>query len=295
LPVLVAARLSLSFPVLFKAVPLWVVPGARAPYRCWFSDGGICANFPIHLFDAVLPRWPTFGITLVDRRHPDTSVRDVWINEAGSVPPELRHPASRAQTEPASIGRLLEFLGSILSAARLWNDKTTAQLPGVRERVVNIYLDPNGRKGGLNLTMPPCDLLDMAVLGKTAGQALVTKYIKPATGTAAGTLPSAAWDTHRWVRFNTFVIAMQAKMEGFAQAAHLAPHTRPLGTLTNALEQSLSAAPGACEFALTAAQAQALRDAEDALAKLEDSLGASGVVQPFDLSPQPELRLRATL
>ena len=58
LPVLVAARLSLSFPVLFKAVPLWVVPGARAPYRCWFSDGGICANFPIHLFDAVLPRWP---------------------------------------------------------------------------------------------------------------------------------------------------------------------------------------------------------------------------------------------
>ena len=295
LPVLVAARLSLSFPVLFKAVPLWVVPGARAPYRCWFSDGGICANFPIHLFDAVLPRWPTFGITLVDRRHPDTNVRDVWINGAKSVPPELRHPASKAQAEPASIGRLLGFLGNILSAARLWNDKTTARLPGVRERIVNIYLDPNGRKGGLNLTRPPSDLLDMAVLGKTAGQALVTKYIKTAPGTADGTQPSAQWDIHRWVRFNTFVQAIQTKMDGFDQAARYAPHSKPLGTLTNTLQQSLSTAPGACEFALTATQAQALKDAEQALAKLEDSLGKSCVVQPFDLRPQPELRLRATL
>ena len=30
---------------------------------CWFSDGGISSNFPIHLFDAPLPLWPTFAIS----------------------------------------------------------------------------------------------------------------------------------------------------------------------------------------------------------------------------------------
>jgi predicted acylesterase/phospholipase RssA len=295
LPVLVAARLSLSFPLLFKAVPLWTIPGNGAPYRCWFSDGGICANFPIHLFDAVLPRWPTFGITLVDTGRTCQAVDDVWINPASYVPRELHHPASQAQPEPPSIGRLRQFLVSILSAARLWNDNATARLPGVRERVVNIYPGPNRSRGGLNLTMAPEDLLAMATLGRRAGQALVAKYITAAPGTTAGTRPSTAWDSHRWVRFNTFVKAMQAKMEGFTQSARHAPHSQPLGGLINAFDPSLSAAPDACQLALTATQAQALCNAELALTQLEASLEESGVVQPFDLRPQPELRLRATL
>jgi hypothetical protein len=295
LPILVAARLSLSFPVLFKAVPLWAIPGNGAPYRCWFSDGGICANFPIHLFDAMLPRWPTFGITLVDRGRKCQAVDDVWINPVTAEALELHHPASQAQPAPPSIGRLMQFFGSILSAARLWNDNATARLPGVRERIVNIYPDPNRSNGGLNLTLAPRDLLAMATLGRRAGQALVAKYITAAPGTTAGTRPSTEWDSHRWVRFNTFVKAMQAKMEGFTQAAQHAPHSQPLGTLTNTLDPSLSPAPHTCQFALTATQAQALRHAEQALAQLEASLGTSGVVQPFDLGPQPELRLRATL
>jgi predicted acylesterase/phospholipase RssA len=191
LPVVVAARLSLSFPVLFKAVPLWAVPKIGQPYRCWFSDGGICANFPIHLFDAVLPRWPTFGITLVERRHASAKVGDVWINSASCVPPELRHPPSKAHPEPASLGSLLGFLVNIISAARLWNDNATARLPGVRERIVNIYLDPNGSKGGLNLTMPSSDLLEMAALGQQAGQALVDRYVTAATGANGRAQPSA--------------------------------------------------------------------------------------------------------
>jgi predicted acylesterase/phospholipase RssA len=295
LPVLVAARLSLSFPILFKAMPLWAIPATGEPYRCWFSDGGICANFPIHMFDAVLPRWPTFGITLVDRKNASTKGGDTWINAAAGLPPELRYPPSKAHPEPASLRNLLGFLGDIIDAARLWNDKATARLPGVRERIVNIYLDPHGSKGGLNLTMPPRDLLEMAALGQTAGQALVAKYITSAPGTRDETQPSTDWDTHRWIRFNTFVTAMRAKMDGFAQAARHAPHARPLGTLTNTLDQSLSAIPITNQFALTQTQAQALRQVEQALAELEASLEASSCVQPFDLSPQPELRLRATL
>lgn len=30
----------------------------------WFSDGGICANLPVHFFDAPLPTRPTFAIDL---------------------------------------------------------------------------------------------------------------------------------------------------------------------------------------------------------------------------------------
>jgi len=72
LPVVVATRMSLSFPVLLAAVPLYAYEqeahgaerAAAPPRRCWFSDGGICSNFPIHFFDSPLPRWPTFAINL---------------------------------------------------------------------------------------------------------------------------------------------------------------------------------------------------------------------------------------
>lgn len=81
LPVIVATRMSLSFPILFKAVPLWTVNTAvldaqRAGSRYKlkqqdlqqhvFSDGGISSNFPIHVFDAWLPTHPTFDINLTD-------------------------------------------------------------------------------------------------------------------------------------------------------------------------------------------------------------------------------------
>jgi len=81
LPVVVAVRMSLSFPLLISAVPLYTVKRsafANSPrnednaievtpadlQRNWFSDGGICSNFPIHFFDTWLPQRPTFGIKL---------------------------------------------------------------------------------------------------------------------------------------------------------------------------------------------------------------------------------------
>jgi len=295
LPVLVAARLSLSFPILFKAVPLWAVPASGDPYRCWFSDGGICANFPIHLFDAVLPRWPTFGITLVDRPH--SSYKDqVWIDEAETVPPELRHPPSVQRPAPPSLGSLFTFLNSILDAARRWNDNATARLPGVRERIVNIYLDPEDSKGGLDLKMEPEDLRKLAELGQQAGRKLVDRYIAPATGPNGMPQPSVRWDEHRWIRFNTFVHAVQDKMARFAQSAGQKAHAKPLGEMLSALALAREAGTPSCEFALTPTQAEAMHKAALALAELECSLMAtSKVVQPFEPNPQPELRLRATL
>ena len=73
LPIAVAARLALSFPLLISAVPLWAIDyeprkrHERQLAKCWMSDGGLCSNFPIHLFDSFLPKWPTFGISLQTR------------------------------------------------------------------------------------------------------------------------------------------------------------------------------------------------------------------------------------
>ena len=98
LPVLVATRISLSFPILFGAVPLYTVnpnyykaqdANPTTPLdksmlqRNWFSDGGIVCNFPIHLFDAPLPERPTFGINLSDM--PPDAFEDASHGQAQDV------------------------------------------------------------------------------------------------------------------------------------------------------------------------------------------------------------------
>ena len=66
LPVVFAVRMSLSFPLLLSAVPLWAVDygGTDQAEPVWFSGGGITSNLPVHFFDALLPTRPTFAINL---------------------------------------------------------------------------------------------------------------------------------------------------------------------------------------------------------------------------------------
>ena len=109
MPVVVAARLSLSFPLLFSAVPVWAIDyeaprPKRCLKRCQLSDGGVSSNFPIHLFDAALPGWPTFGLWL-DRRNPHWPDERVWLpylhgqgwaDSWNRFDPEARWKAARA-------------------------------------------------------------------------------------------------------------------------------------------------------------------------------------------------------
>ena len=48
--------------------PSWLGKPCQEKSVVWFSDGGICSNFPLHLFDSPLPRWPTFGLNLRETR-----------------------------------------------------------------------------------------------------------------------------------------------------------------------------------------------------------------------------------
>jgi predicted acylesterase/phospholipase RssA len=216
LPVLVATRMSLSFPLLISAVPLHEPArrerrcepaAAPTPGRdssnvadsmegltsggqncgpvitafrvCWFSDGGISSNFPIHLFDAALPRWPTFGINLVYPRHADAVVlsdaegqgEQAQIERAVFLPTENRQGWQRSYqsiAKPLAAAEMSGFLFSIVSTMQNWRDVLQARAPGYRDRIVHVSL--HGDEGGMNLDMPQDVLSRIAAKGSVAGE-----------------------------------------------------------------------------------------------------------------------------
>ena len=297
LPVVVAARLSLSFPFLFSAVPLWAIdyepPGAaqRTLRRCWFSDGGICSNFPIHLFDAFIPRWPTFGISL-GRRGPFQK-RATWLptfHNQGRGDSWDRFGDERELpdgTPRSPLARLAGFAAGIVQTAKDWNDNTLMRMPGVRDRVVRIgFLEGEGE---LNIRLTGAEILRLATeYGTTAGQALVAKFVAPGHGGIA-----RAWKDHRWVRFNTLLSALRARVSALSAAADATPHTEPL---TEQIAASFVDRPllgeRAEEAPLDAAQADALDGLLEALKDLERRFAALEVEQPYRADPAMELRNR---
>lgn len=202
LPVVVAVRMSLSFPLLIAAVPLYRVNYAddKSMQRLLFSDGGLSSNFPIHLFDSILPGRPTFGISL-DDFDPARSERRV----------RLPMPASRGRwLEARPITSLADFAMGLLNAAKDWQDNLQTLLPGYRERVVHVYLKPD--EGGLNLTMPPERIEGLVDLGGRAGALM------------AGGPPLDASDAfpfnfneHRWRRYLVAYASLEALLTEAAQ------------------------------------------------------------------------------
>lgn len=328
MPLAVAARLSLSFPILFSAVPLWAIDyeaprGERTLRRCLFSDGGVASNFPIHLFDAAVPSWPTFGFWL-DRRKPydyGPGRNDIWLPrfideghgdgwyrfdpQARPVPP---HPAPpRPDGQPfrssisddvpefgnGSLGVLAGLLSSIVAGAKDWRDNTTMRLPHMRNRIVRMMLRPD--EGGLHIGMPRAQILQMAsCYGIAAGREFVDRFAEEA-GQA-----SVAWREQRWVRFNLLVNGLRERLNGLTADAAWTAHTLPMRQAIDAatapggpIRQKDPPAADASDLALSETQRQALRALLDDLERLERSLAATPTAMQF--TPEPELRLRAPL
>jgi predicted acylesterase/phospholipase RssA len=206
MPVVVATRMSLSFPILISAVPLYAIdpseplpPAQRRPKRCWFSDGGITSNFPVHFFDSPVPRWPTFAITL--RKLPDdwsladdeddnvwmaqdnTSGGDVWWTDW-----ELRRPA----------GKLVAFVGAIARTMQNWVDNAQSHVHGYRDRIVHI--DHDRTEGGINLSMPPEVIERLTTRGQRAGVRLRRRFAVPPEEDTPLT-----WENQRWIRYRSFM------------------------------------------------------------------------------------------
>lgn len=228
LPVVVAVRMSLSFPVLLSAVPLfaldWSVKEnqtlrdtARATgadcgilfpaKRIWFSDGGIGSNLPLHMFDALLPGHPTFAVNL-KAEHPDFPIQtpETPLNGGGRIylPDTNRGGRQRFWAPPddgAPLPGLVGFLGSIVGTMQNWRDEILFPYPGFRDRIVQI--SQRADEGGLNLDMPRERIQALAGAGEMAAARLIDRFHPEGAEGGAG------WRNHQLTRLGTFLGTMQ--------------------------------------------------------------------------------------
>ena len=223
LPVIVATRMSLSFPVLFTIVPLYAVDftlvenrgkktqaaadGTVSPKKrptmskCLFSDGGISNNFPIQFFDNFWPNRPTFGIGLDEYAHerdtdydPKTHPQEtrVWLP---------KRPQGGSLLPINKVDGLFAFFASIIFSAKDWQDNLQSAQQGYRERIVHVALKPD--EGGLNLDMPSGTIELLSNYGAEAGNTLNQEF---------------DLDDHRWRRFLIAMVRLESTLFELRQA-----------------------------------------------------------------------------
>ena len=203
LPLIMAARMSLSFPGLISAVPLWtrdftLIEQAEKEKlrRCLFSDGGVTNNFPIQFFDHLFPNSPTFAISL-DEYDPKRNYDNVWL-------PSLA--VSGIQLPIVAFSGLVNFLLRLVYTAKDWQDNLQSTLPGYRERIVHVVLKPD--EGGLNLNMSEETIKKLVGYGQQAGIMLRDKF---------------DMNEHRWRRFLVSMARMEQTLDEVALAYEHVP------------------------------------------------------------------------
>jgi predicted acylesterase/phospholipase RssA len=234
LPIVLAARMSLSFPVLLAQVPLWAPDpmddpmSPRSLRQCWFTDGGITSNFPISIFDGPLPRWPTFGINLIPLMRTGSEPADrpdlrgrvrMPLDENEYVVTQLFDPVrdrddrGLPETQARSgLAQLLAYLGAVNDTARNWAETELVTMPGYRDRIVAIELSKT--EGGLNLDMPQSVVDAVRRRGLLAGRTLLARFHPDGAGPGepdpiTGEPPRPAWAHHRWTRLRSFLAAYE--------------------------------------------------------------------------------------
>jgi predicted acylesterase/phospholipase RssA len=298
LPVVVAARMSLSFPLLVSAVPLYALDLTRTRTRkalaaveagnapahpleaevCWFSDGGITSNFPVHFFDTPLPIRPTFAIDL-DGFHPDfgrsaDEAKNVYLpttNVGG-----LLDTWHRLDPEPG-LASLTGFVSGIVRTMQNHVDSALTRQPGYRDRIVHVHTAPD--EGGMNLTMPPSVIQALTLRGQAAGRELVERFAE-----TPGTAPGLSWDNHRWVRYRSAIAAIARQLEQFDRAWR----SRREGerSYPELVDRPDDVGPAGYRLASAEQRALAL-----AVTELLAAAGARSEIGPGDLargSPRPE-------
>lgn len=262
LPVLVAARLSLSFPLLLSTVPLYS-RHERLPeiVEHRFSDGGISSNFPIHFFDSLLPGRPTFGLDL--QPYPGPAHEAMLADEPYVL-------LSRAPRLPrwSAVDGVGGFVRQMLDAARNWRDTMQSELPGFRDRICQVRLRED--EGGLNLNMRPQAVEALVERGRAAGRAVLGGF---------------DWRQHRLTRYRTLMQTMQHGLTEVAKP-HVYETFRPelVGCDFGGLEYA-PPDPGWCSSAL---------HGTDGLVALTGGWGEGQAID-FDAgAPQPAPTLRIT-
>jgi predicted acylesterase/phospholipase RssA len=235
LPILLGARMSLSFPFLLSAVPLYAAnfeaektkDGKYPLERCWFSDGGLTSNFPLHFFDSPLPSRPTFAINLIPYEVAATEVDEVGgtlerVSGVAAEDPKGKTQQgwdrvwmpSRNSSGIGSAARFNKFqsvagfFGALFDTARNWADTELMALPGYRERVVHVQLAEH--EGGMNLNMGSDLIEEIGARGERAGELLAARYgPNPEKDPQSGDDIALTWDNHRWIRYRATMAAFE--------------------------------------------------------------------------------------
>lgn len=312
LPIVVAARLSMSCPVLFQNMRLIGFNLDKHIedvnfVRLWFSDGGIGSNFPIHLFDKAIPRWPSFGLKILeDPPRLNSSAKPIksyipFAHKDGAddnlVYPRDVSAFTAPDVKDVSVSSFVKLLFSIYTSAKDGHDQSYLRMPDVRNRVVRIYL--NNRAGNmLNLKIEPVRIIDLAlVVGAEGGRNAALAYLADVKIPGYGDWANS-WQDHRWVRFNMLTRGLRSYLKGFTHAVHLAgiPDSMNCNTLIEQIKQSVQTPPlqsmakPSDEITLTQAQSDQLLKIVEAISALEAELQALDSPLPYSPQPLPVLR-----
>jgi predicted acylesterase/phospholipase RssA len=317
LPVVLGARLSLSFPLLLSAMPLWAIdwsrthnqeamkawsewraahptaaidePGAPPPRPyaevCWFSDGGISSNFPIHFFDAPLPRRPTFAINLRGF-HPDhpqqaDESQNVYLPETsggGLLEWWYRYPG-------AGFGSLTAFVESIVRTMQNHDDEALMRVPGYRDRVVHV--STSAAEGGMNLNMPAPVIAALTARGRAAAERLIARFATPPK--KPGDL---SWDSHRWTRYRSSTAAIASLLNQVRAVYQAEPVPATDRSYKELVDRALDDPPHAYPFKRTAQRTLA----KDFTGAVIDAADVAVNARPEDLAegapkPEPDIRI----
>jgi predicted acylesterase/phospholipase RssA len=319
MPIAVAARMSLSFPVLISAIPLYTISGEgysagkkakkegnpfnieKFLQKNWFSDGGMSSNFPIHFFDAWLPGRPTFGINLgsLPFEKGDTAIATDQMAQAEALAPKGISPESsgpesktvsippdsvvlpRANDFPARPWQSINTLLGFGSALifTMKDYKDNLQAVMPSYRERIVEVRLSHKEGGLNLNMPQETLDEVKEKGKQAGKMLVNRYVD-----------GPGWPHHQWTRY--LVLMGQLERELLNLKFKLSSGTVDIDKLVEA--ERASSGPDA--FPYRRSDAVWVKEANEIMERLEELLAKmpeTSEVYTADC-PKPEGSLRIT-
>jgi predicted acylesterase/phospholipase RssA len=224
-PVVIAVRLSMAFPLFFSSIPLYAVDHTQYPdlpdraralvraqargrppvERCWFADGGICSNLPVHFFDRPLPRWPTFALDLRECHRDLGEKSKVWIDhdfldqKRRSIITEwwtrLKHEPSKVGASLGvgeSAARAVSFLQTVFDTMMNWQENAQLRPAGSRDRVAHIGL--YSEEGSFNLDMTPARIRALAERGAQGGRKLRDRFAR-----------DSGWTENRSIRLRSFL------------------------------------------------------------------------------------------
>lgn len=305
LPVVVATRMSLSFPVLIQAVRLHAVDYALPANRdareaasrwhrdnpdgtveqaaaelaapsfspAWFTDGGLCANLPVHFFDSPLPKHPTFALNL----GPFPAGRSKRPDErANSYLPDVNQGGAGRGWFPLAtdgLGAWGGFAGIMLHTAREWVDAGQMTMPGYRDRIVTVHHTES--EGGMNLDMPHEVVSSLAERGRQAAGKLVAAF--GPTGDA--------WENHQWIRMRTSTAGLSGWVAQFLDS-YRSPQTVPYPDLAGP-----AATADLPSYKLGVRDRQLVNQHVGELEHLAVSWGGDDSLVKGAPSPRPQLRL----